>query len=51
MTESSEIQQLARADVYRIRLGDLRIVYHVDWVDKIVDIEFLEPRGQAYKDN
>jgi mRNA interferase RelE/StbE len=40
-----------RVDIYRIRLGDLRIVYHIDWISNFVDIEFIGPRGQAYKDN
>ena len=40
-----------RLDVYRIRMGDLRIAYHVDWVGNFVDIEFIGPRGQAYKSN
>ncbi len=36
-------------DAYRIRIGDLRIVYQVDFEHSTVSIEFLGPRGKAYK--
>ena len=36
-------------DSYRLRLGDYRILYAVDWDNKIVYVVRLEPRSRAYK--
>lgn len=36
-------------NVYRVRIGDLRIVYEVKWDVKRVLIHFVGPRGKAYK--
>lgn len=36
-------------DVYRIRIGDLRIIYEVDWDGKRILIHFIGPRERAYK--
>ena len=36
-------------DSYRVRVGDIRLVYWVDWVKKVVEITFIGPRGRAYK--
>jgi len=33
---------------YRIRLGDLRIVYEVLWKEKRIVIHFIGPREKAY---
>ena len=34
-----------REDTYRIRLGGIRVVYHVDWGNSVVDIEYVGPRA------
>jgi mRNA interferase RelE/StbE len=36
-------------NVYRIRVGDLRIVYEVFWLEKAILIDYIGPRGKAYK--
>ncbi|MEM2089458.1 MAG: type II toxin-antitoxin system RelE/ParE family toxin [Thermoproteota archaeon] len=36
-------------DTYRIRIGDLRIVYKVGWNEKKIIIQFIGSRGKAYK--
>ena len=36
-------------NAYRIRLGDLRIVYEILWHEKAIMIDFIGPRGKAYK--
>ena len=36
-------------DLYRIRLGDFRVIYAVDWRKGIIKILRLERRGKAYK--
>jgi len=34
---------------YRVRVGDLRIVYGVDDAQALVNVVRIRPRGQAYK--
>ena len=36
-------------NVYRIRIGDLRIVYEVDWSGRRILIHFIGSRGRAYR--
>jgi len=36
-------------NAYRIRIGDLRIVYEILWGEKAVLISYVGPRGRAYK--
>ena len=36
-------------NIYRIRIGDLRIVYEVNWDEKRILIHFVGPREKAYK--
>ena len=35
-------------NVYRIRIGDLRIVYQVMWIERIIVIAYIGPREKAY---
>jgi mRNA interferase RelE/StbE len=35
-------------DVYRVRLGDLRVVYRVAWRERLVSVLYIGPRGRAY---
>jgi mRNA interferase RelE/StbE len=34
---------------YRVRLGDLRIVYDVDWTNKRIIVHVISHRASAYK--
>jgi mRNA-degrading endonuclease RelE of RelBE toxin-antitoxin system len=36
-------------DTYRIRIGQIRIEYQVDWVSKKISILAVDFRGRAYK--
>lgn len=36
-------------NAYRIRIGDHRIVYEVQWQKRIIIISYIGPRGKAYK--
>jgi mRNA interferase RelE/StbE len=36
-------------DGYRLRLGSYRVLYAVDWKNKIVYVVRIEPRSRAYK--
>ena len=35
-------------NVYRIRVGDTRIVYAVSWADRKILVNYVGPRGNAY---
>ncbi|MGB9758923.1 MAG: type II toxin-antitoxin system RelE family toxin [Thermoproteota archaeon] len=36
-------------NTYRIRIGNLRIVYEVNWIERKITIHFVGPRDEAYK--
>jgi len=36
-------------NTYRIRIGDLRVIYEVNWDEKRILIHFIGPREKAYK--
>lgn len=42
-------KKLAGQDFFRIRQGDYRIIYHVDWVLKIVTIARVGHRKDVYR--
>ncbi len=47
---SSNIRPLKEmAGKYRYRVGNLRVVYEVDLVNRTVNVIAILPRGQAYK--
>ena len=35
--------------VYRIRVGGVRVVYSVDWGEKVISIHFIGSREKAYR--
>jgi len=37
------------AGKYRVRVGELRIIYTVDEADEVIVIEAIGPRGSVYK--
>ncbi|MFH2111152.1 MAG: type II toxin-antitoxin system RelE/ParE family toxin [Candidatus Bathyarchaeota archaeon] len=38
-----------RDNDYRVRVGNIRAIYTIDWTEKIITISRLEFRGRAYK--
>jgi len=36
-------------NIYRIRIGDLRIVYEVSWTPRTILIHYIGPREKAYR--
>lgn len=36
-------------NTYRVRVGDLRVIYEVNWDEKRILIHFIGPREKAYK--
>ena len=48
--KSSNIRPLKEmAGKYRYRVGNLRVIYEVDLVNRIVNVIAILPRGRAYK--
>jgi mRNA interferase RelE/StbE len=48
--ESFDIVKIkGSSDTFRIRIGDIRIVYQVLWGEGKVRIALIEFRGRAYK--
>ena len=37
-----------RIDTYRIRIGRLRIIYAVDWEQKVIDVQRIGNRESVY---
>ena len=35
--------------IYRTRFGEYRLIYIVNWKEKIISLAELNPRGKAYK--
>lgn len=44
-----DVKKLAGQPYHRLRVGDWRIIYDRDDYIKIISIEALKPRGDAYK--
>ena len=45
----SGCKKLAQEELYRIRIGDYRIVYSVDTISKMVTIERIKHRKDIYR--
>ena len=45
-----DVKKLAgMRDTYRVRIGDVRIEYEVDWESKRIAVLAIEFRGRAYR--
>ncbi len=36
-------------DAYRVRIGDIRVIYEISWEDGRVDVLLVERREKAYR--
>lgn len=45
----TDIKKLKGHNLYRLRVGDCRILYTVDDVIRLIDIEHIDNRGDVYK--
>lgn len=50
LPEGTDIKKLQGHDLYRLRVGNYRILYTVDDGVKIITIENIDNRGDVYKD-
>lgn len=49
LPEGSDIKKLKGYELYRLRVGDIRVIYDVKEEVKIVSIESINNRGDVYK--
>jgi mRNA interferase RelE/StbE len=36
------------ADIFRIRIGDIRVIYEISWDHRAINVLLIEPRESAY---
>lgn len=49
LPEGTDIKKLKGYNLYRLRVGDCRILYTVDDFIRLIDIESIDNRGDVYK--
>ncbi len=49
LPEGNDIKKLRGFELYRLRVGDFRILYSIDEVVRIIKIENVDNRGDIYK--
>ena len=49
LPQGTDIKKLKGLDMYRMRVGDMRILYLIDDTIKIISIENIDNRGDVYK--
>ena len=49
LPEGTNIKKLQGYSMYRIRVGNIRILYTIDNVIKIISVEDINNRGDVYK--
>jgi len=47
--KGKKAKKFGKRGVYRVRLGEYRLIYTVNWEDRIIALVELNPRGRAYK--
>ena len=45
------VKMEGKVDTYRIRIGDIRIMYEINLHDKEINVLAIVPRSSAYKKN
>ncbi len=49
LPNGTDIKKMKGYNLYRLRVGDCRILYSIDEVVKIITIENIDNRGDVYK--
>ncbi len=49
LPDGTDIKKLKGHSLFRLRVGDYRIIYSIDDVVKIITIENIDNRGDVYK--
>lgn len=49
LPNGTDIKRLTGLNIYRLRVGNYRILYTIDEVIRLIDIANIDNRGQIYK--
>lgn len=49
LPDGTDIRKLQGYDMYRMRIGNMRILYTIDNVIKIISVEEIDNQGDIYK--
>lgn len=49
LPKGTDIKRLQGYDLYRMRIGSIRVLYSIDDIIKIISIENIDNRGDVYK--
>lgn len=49
LPSGTDIKKLQGLEMYRMRVGDMRVLYTIDEVVMIISIENIDNRGDVYK--
>lgn len=49
LPDGTDIKKMRGYDLYRLRVGDYRVLYDIDDMVKIITIENVDNRGDVYK--
>lgn len=49
LPQGTDIKKLHGSNMYRMRVGNMRVLYTVDDVIKVISIEEIDNRGDIYK--
>lgn len=49
LPQGADIKRLQGYNMYRMRIGNIRILYTVDTAVKIISVEEIDNRGDVYK--
>ncbi len=49
LPDGNDVKKLAGTKLYRLRVGNYRIIYSIDEIVKIITIENIDNRGDVYK--
>lgn len=48
LPDGTDIKRLQGYNLYRVRVGNVRVIYSIDDIVKIINIENIDNRGQIY---
>lgn len=49
LPEGNSIKKLSGNNLYRLRVGNYRVLYTIDHTIRLINIENIDNRGQVYK--
>ena len=44
------IKLRGRDNVYRVRVGSIRVIYSIEWEKRLISVDRIDPRGNVYQD-